>query len=360
MKKLIGIASLAASLALVPATVAAANGSSGEVTCHGEVATIVGTVGNDVITGTMGKDVIHARGGHDHIRGLAGDDVICAGGGNDKVSGGDGNDLLFGGAGNDRMDGRQGDDRLYGNVGRDHLLGGKGNDRIWGGPGNDFCKQGLGSGRLRACERPVSKPTVPVKPPVEPPTKPPAPTPPTVTPGYSGLTEAAAMRVRGNSSGNELYLGIPDLGAGDRVEMAYPSTTGSWAPGTYQVEFSFDKAANQVVASIDSDSVSYDFDDKSAPVCAVGSWDTLDILVADRLPKKVGDPDSDIRFNNVTIGPKATPGLFALGDFGDEGWNNWTVTGFEFSDSFTVKGDLVVTGDWIGSEASKLQLTVGC
>ena len=50
---------------------------------------------------------------------------------------------------------------------------------------------------------------------------------------------------------------------------------------------------------------------------------------------------------------------FDLGDFDSEGWKNWTVSDFDFSQGFTVSGDLVVSG-WTGSEIDKLQLVVGC
>ncbi|WP_183061672.1 choice-of-anchor U domain-containing protein [Motilibacter peucedani] len=79
--------------------------------CDGQVATIVGTEGNDRITGT------------------AGDDVIVALGGKDKVQGGDGNDVVCGGAG---------DDTIHGGAGDDHLFGGDGHDSLHGGPGADL------------------------------------------------------------------------------------------------------------------------------------------------------------------------------------------------------------------------------
>ena len=53
-----------------------------EVFCKGELATVVGTAGNDTIVGTPARDVIAGLGGNDHRR--AGDNnVICAGAGND-------------------------------------------------------------------------------------------------------------------------------------------------------------------------------------------------------------------------------------------------------------------------------------
>lgn len=176
---------------------------------------------------------------------------------------------------------------------------------------------------------------------------------PTVTPGYSGLTEAAGVRYRGNSSGNEIYLGIPDLGVGgNRVEASYPNVYANWQDGTCAVSFSFDQTENKVVTTIDdgagdSKSLEYDFDDLLAPGCAVADWNTMDINVVDRLTT------GELAFNNVTLDG------FSLGDFDDEGWKNWTVSDYDFSQSFTVSGDLVVSG-WTGSETNKLQLVVGC
>jgi hypothetical protein len=176
---------------------------------------------------------------------------------------------------------------------------------------------------------------------------------PTVTPGYSDLTEAAGVRYRGNSSGNEIYLGVPDLATGgNRVEASYPTVYTNWQAGTYAVTFSFDAAENKITTSIDgpggTKSLAYDFDDLLSPGCATTDWNAMDINVVDRR-----DP-FNLRFNNVTLNGND------LGDFGEEGWNNWTVSGFDFSQSFTLSGDLVVEGVWEGSETNKLQIMVGC
>ncbi|WP_369056006.1 ExeM/NucH family extracellular endonuclease [Kineococcus terrestris] len=97
--------------------------------CQGLVPTIRGTAGDDVLTGTNGRDVIVGLGGNDRISGGNGDDVVCGGAGNDTVSGGNGDDVLLGGFGDDRLAGENGDDALV------------------GGPGTDVLDQGRGSGR---------------------------------------------------------------------------------------------------------------------------------------------------------------------------------------------------------------------
>lgn len=132
------------------------------LTCQGELVTITGTNGDDLLEGTEGDDVIHGKGGNDVIDGHGGNDLICGGPGNDvidggagddgikghagsdRISGGDGNDVLSGGVGNDLLKGGQGNDRLYGNEGNDDLRGNGGADILGGGDGRDTLSPGYG------------------------------------------------------------------------------------------------------------------------------------------------------------------------------------------------------------------------
>ncbi len=82
--------------------------------CNGKPATLVGTLGNDVLRGTPGNDVIVALGGNDSIAGLGGNDTICAGAGNDTLYGGLGGDWLSGDDGADTLNGNGGNDTCTG------------------------------------------------------------------------------------------------------------------------------------------------------------------------------------------------------------------------------------------------------
>ncbi|WP_426241460.1 FG-GAP-like repeat-containing protein [Nocardioides sp. LHG3406-4] len=113
--------------------------------CHGEDATIVGTLGADVLRGTPGRDVIAGLGGDDRVVSLDGDDLICGGTGDDRLQGGRGADLVIGGAGADELRGGSDDDRLVGRKGDDSLTGGRGADRLTGNHGQD--RLGGGSGK---------------------------------------------------------------------------------------------------------------------------------------------------------------------------------------------------------------------
>ena len=128
-------------LALV-AVVAVSAGAGGEEEepprCHGRLAKIVGTDGDDVLHGTSKRDVIWGGGGDDEIYGSLGNDLLCGGPGSDLVHGGRGNDEVDGGAGDrDRVIGDLGDDKVLGGPGDyDEVAGDLGIDVVNGGPGD--------------------------------------------------------------------------------------------------------------------------------------------------------------------------------------------------------------------------------
>jgi Ca2+-binding RTX toxin-like protein len=84
-------------------------------------AVLIGTSGNDTLTGTDDADTISGR---------AGNDVLIGNAGNDLLQGEDGNDDLRGGAGNDTLQGGNGNDLLRGEGGSDTLTTGTGLDRL--------------------------------------------------------------------------------------------------------------------------------------------------------------------------------------------------------------------------------------
>ena len=146
----------AVTLALLGFPGAAATATGDPPRCHGQVATIVGTDGPDLLQGTPGADVIVGLDGRDDIFGEGGDDVICAGANPaeldeegypvaETIDGGDGDDLIHAGPGRDGVTTGRGDDRAHGGPGDDGLVGVNrdrdenrgGFDRLFGGPGDD-------------------------------------------------------------------------------------------------------------------------------------------------------------------------------------------------------------------------------
>lgn len=117
-------------------------------TCRGVAATIVGTPGDDTLTGTDGDDVIVGQGGADTINGGLGNDLICGGRGADTINGGDGDDEIRGNRGQDTIAGNEGDDILRGGRGNDTIRGNSGADFIRGGKGEDLLIGGGGADEI--------------------------------------------------------------------------------------------------------------------------------------------------------------------------------------------------------------------
>jgi Ca2+-binding RTX toxin-like protein len=112
--------------------------------CEGELATILGTAGNDSLIGTSARDVIVAGRGDDTVTARRGADLICAGTGADSVAAGGGDDIVRGEAGSDEIGGGGGADTILGGRGPDSLDGGRGNDILDGGARRDTCAGGAG------------------------------------------------------------------------------------------------------------------------------------------------------------------------------------------------------------------------
>jgi hypothetical protein len=93
---------------------------------------IVGTRGDDVLTGRYGAQVICGMGGNDLINGTSGVDSLYGGSGDDKIFGAEGNDLVDGGPGADGLFGQEGDDDI-------RAADGQSTDTVDGGPGTNTC-----------------------------------------------------------------------------------------------------------------------------------------------------------------------------------------------------------------------------
>ena len=89
---------------------------------------LLGSAGDDQLSGDAGANRLRGLGGNDTLSGGAGNDILMGRAGADVLDGGDGNDLLTGGAGDDRLAGGDGNDLFNGGAGADMLDGGEGAD----------------------------------------------------------------------------------------------------------------------------------------------------------------------------------------------------------------------------------------
>jgi len=97
-------------------------GAYERVLCRGRAVDIVGTPGDDDLSGGREPDTFLGLGGDDEFQGSLDRDRACGGAGDDHLIGGPAEDVLVGGAGNDVLDGEGGLDRCRGGPGRDRRV----------------------------------------------------------------------------------------------------------------------------------------------------------------------------------------------------------------------------------------------
>ncbi|MEG4395264.1 DUF4347 domain-containing protein [Microcoleus sp. BROC3] len=133
---------------------------------------ILGTPGNDSLTGNDANELFVSFGGDDTVLGEGGSDIafgdqqrdfIAAGRGNDIVYAGKETDVVFGGKEDDRIFGDRNSDTLYGDRGPDTIVGDNGNsidltgnngDLIFGGSSGDAIAGNQGSDTVYAGKGP--------------------------------------------------------------------------------------------------------------------------------------------------------------------------------------------------------------
>lgn len=74
--------------------------ASGQTRGSGINTLILGTSGNDTLTGKNGSDCLVGGEGNDNLYGGQGTDVLIGGAGDDTLDGGQGTDVCYGGSGN--------------------------------------------------------------------------------------------------------------------------------------------------------------------------------------------------------------------------------------------------------------------
>jgi len=159
----------------------------------------------------------------------------------------------------------------------------------------------------------------------------------------------AAVRYRsfGNTGGNEIYLGVGDLGvAANRVEKGF-----TWVkPESYDVTFTYvpDGVNSKLVTTGDFGTLTYNL---SSPL---GYMNAFEIIVADR------DADSQVNFTNVSL---TTLGgsIVILGDFiGNNAFAFYEYMNDDLNDGFTFTGTIELSGPFsFSQELSRVEIKVG-
>ncbi len=121
--------------------------------------------------------------------------------------------------------------------------------------------------------------------------------------------------------------------------------------------FAFDQPNNRLVATVNGTSLTYDLSTMPAPPCPSGNWNAMNILVRDSVDNG-GAGLQNATLDGIPLGNFAPPD--GLPDVpGTPGFQNWGVTGYDFSKSFTVAASFTVT-NLNADESLKLEFNVGC
>lgn len=129
--------------------------------------TILGGIGNDLITGGCDVDILYGNLGNDELQGNDEGDFLYGGGGidslygedspthhrthvagSDELYGQDESDTIYGGDEGDLARGGEGDDLIFGEAGQDRLFGDDGDDAIDGGDQDDLIDGGVADDHL--------------------------------------------------------------------------------------------------------------------------------------------------------------------------------------------------------------------
>jgi len=180
---------------------------------------------------------------------------------------------------------------------------------------------------------------------------------PTITPGYAPYDqELISVRFRSfaNTGGEEIYVGVPDLGA-PQPRVVRNMT---WVAGTNTITIVYDQALASLTATVVNSNGTFSLANTNlvADLAAKGKTHTLADLNIMQITVASRDTGTSAALQNVVLdgaslgsfsGP--TPSLL-----------DWMVNGAQLSDGFTLTGNLVLNGTFSGSqENSRVEIKAG-
>lgn len=183
----------------------------------------------------------------------------------------------------------------------------------------------------------------------------------TLIPGAIAHDEdLGAVRYRsfGNTGGDEIYLGIPDLGLADH-RTARDFGTSKWGSAN-EISFRYDPAEDELhtfVRTGPTTTFTLTYPNFSSQLASKGKTFGPEALNLMQISVVCRAPDSAT--SSVSLQDVYLDDHF-LGSFTASGWSDWTVVGYDFSRGFLLRGRLVLSGPFSNSqELSKVEIKVG-
>jgi len=172
--------------------------------------------------------------------------------------------------------------------------------------------------------------------------------------------DLGAVRYRsfGNTGGDEIYLGIPDLGLAEN-RTARDFGTKGWGSEN-EIFFRYDPVEDElhtVVKTSPTTTFTLTYPNFSTQLPLKGKTFGPDRLNLMQISVVCRDPDSQT--SSVSLNEVYLDG-HSLGSFTASEWSDWTVVGYDFSQGFVLTGRLVLSGPFSNSqELSKVEIKVG-
>jgi hypothetical protein len=180
---------------------------------------------------------------------------------------------------------------------------------------------------------------------------------PVLKSGYEATSKSlGSVRYKdlaGTNSPADIYLGIDGLStATNRVEQTFYNSGGNWQSTNY-IEFIYDKANDKLITNVTN----------SRPTPYQLVWSNFSTTRPDNL--------NPAALNYLQIGMKSggtgTVALTnilldgaSLGSISTIGWNDWCLSGYDFSKGFKLSADMTLTNGTFGSnENGKINITFG-
>jgi hypothetical protein len=160
-----------------------------------------------------------------------------------------------------------------------------------------------------------------------------------ISAGFNPLivgSETAALRFRGQSTGNEIYLGQNDLGVGaNRDEVGV-----TWTPGAYSFVWTFDSLTGGLDYTGIGGPLAFD------RTTAMPAPDVVQFTISNR-SKATGT----FEVRNLTVNGESIADLGVVG-----GFNDFMITDFGVMDTLTIAGDLVVAGTFDRNDSERVRV----
>ncbi len=190
-----------------------------------------------------------------------------------------------------------------------------------------------------------------------------AASPPVWTSGLIPYDEALiGVRYRsfGNTAGEEIYLGIPDLGlSANRLGANI-----TWAE-LNKVAFSYDPVKDELTTEVDPgadglDITTLTYQGVSSQIAALGKEFTLADLNIMQITIANGDEGTTVNLNDVFLSNADFPDGVSFGSFGGNGTFDWMLQNFDFVQGFKITGMIHLLGAFSSNQdLSKIEINVG-